>query len=710
LTSYFASNTEQGEGGNHRRSMSQDYGSLPSVLRKSKVEETSVGLSRSVELPSMMHKLSPATDEFSDEISTKIGGTQTGSADKTTNRMGRHFHGSSQLNNLMSSANVMHGSKMIKSGRQRKKIAARSKGGEFQARRKKRRLYFCCISSEIDIEKLADHFLVEVKEEGASTSEINKENLAINPSPIKAASTTASNSGIRTKFPHIRGRMYDEVLYLFTDVSQSAAADDNEPVEKVGSQSKKVHYSSDVENMATSTATVVQMASSNDNDSGTLSPMHVEQISVGKAPATISLRPPMLFPTNPMVNKVTRDYQSNTSGHTSSDGYSSSDNLLRLNSKFPLHPLRNPTTNPQSAMYSIEELSDVDPTPVNSPHSSLYSRTPGSRTMYQTDEEDYDLTPPPISTKVSHQASDSEYYDHEGPMYNQHSDGELTDTGGNDRDLLMMDQDKLRSFRSTELRRGSIDKTEEALKDFQSSAQFWHLGGKEVFIFDFGAIVFWGYQRDEVKELLHEFRQYIVKGRLSEAEFEAGEDDMAFVTSDEATNITIANDVIVIPECTIVQMRLAVSFAIAQSSILSIFEARIEEKIEEYKYIPETLALCGKVKLSQKELGNMIGEVFVIRHDVNLHSEILDIPDYFWKEQAVEPLYRMTMMYLEIEPRTEVVNKRLDLLRELLRLLQHQHENDHAVKLEWIVIWLIVVSVVLELMVIVGKLLNFNIE
>lgn len=24
------------------------------------------------------------------------------------------------------------------------------------------------------------------------------------------------------------------------------------------------------------------------------------------------------------------------------------------------------------------------------------------------------------------------------------------------------------------------------------------------------------------------------------------------------------------------------------------------------------------------------GEVFVIRHDVNLHTEILDTPDFFW--------------------------------------------------------------------------------
>jgi uncharacterized Rmd1/YagE family protein len=50
--------------------------------------------------------------------------------------------------------------KALRTGRQRKKTAARTKGGEFQARRKKRRVYFCCISNDIDVEKLVDEFQV----------------------------------------------------------------------------------------------------------------------------------------------------------------------------------------------------------------------------------------------------------------------------------------------------------------------------------------------------------------------------------------------------------------------------------------------------------------------------------------------------------------------------------------------------------------------
>jgi hypothetical protein len=101
-------------------------------------------------------------------------------------------------------------------------------------------------------------------------------------------------------------------------------------------------------------------------------------------------------------------------------------------------------------------------------------------------------------------------------------------------------------------------------------------------------------QKHEVQELLAHIEKFIVKGPLSQEEFEAGEDDMAFVTSFESAEISIANDVISLPPYASVKQRLAVSFAIAQSAVLSIFENRVEQKIEEYKYIPETLAKSGR--------------------------------------------------------------------------------------------------------------------
>lgn len=79
-----------------------------------------------------------------------------------------------------------------------------------------------------------------------------------------------------------------------------------------------------------------------------------------------------------------------------------------------------------------------------------------------------------------------------------------------------------------------------------------------------------------------------------------------------------------------------------------------------------------------------------------------DTPDFFWKEEHHEQHYQMVMSYLEMSSRTEILNKRLDMLRELLDVLQQLMESSHAVKLEWIVIWLIVAEVVLQVLKTLG--------
>ena len=114
----------------------------------------------------------------------------------------------------------------------------------------------------------------------------------------------------------------------------------------------------------------------------------------------------------------------------------------------------------------------------------------------------------------------------------------------------------------------------------------------------------------------------------------------------------------------------------------------------------------GKVKLTPLRLGTMIGDVYKIRHDVNLHSEILDLPDFFWGEDAAEVVYLMTSNYLEMKSRTKVLNVRLDMLRELLAVLQQQEDNKNSVKLEWVVIWLIVISAAIELFAIAVEILK----
>jgi hypothetical protein len=61
--------------------------------------------------------------------------------------------------------------------------------------------------------------------------------------------------------------------------------------------------------------------------------------------------------------------------------------------------------------------------------------------------------------------------------------------------------------------------------------------------------------RGEEEELLIMIREHVVKGYLSQEEFEEGQDDIAFVISSEIEKITIEEDVITLPDNTSAKSR-----------------------------------------------------------------------------------------------------------------------------------------------------------
>jgi hypothetical protein len=56
-------------------------------------------------------------------------------------------------------------------------------------------------------------------------------------------------------------------------------------------------------------------------------------------------------------------------------------------------------------------------------------------------------------------------------------------------------------------------------------------------------------------------------------------------------------------------------------------------------------------------------------------------------------LYKRVCEYLELTTRVEVLNNRFGVLQEMLDMLRNEQNRHHQSRLEWIVIWLIVLSV-----------------
>jgi uncharacterized Rmd1/YagE family protein len=110
------------------------------------------------------------------------------------------------------------------------------------------------------------------------------------------------------------------------------------------------------------------------------------------------------------------------------------------------------------------------------------------------------------------------------------------------------------------------------------------------------------------------------------------------------------------------------------------------------------LAERGRCKFSVNEVARLTGQVFLERNAVNLYSNILDTPEFFWEAEEFEGLYRRVNRYLDIEDRVRILNKRLDIVNDLLDSLSSQLEIRNSHRLEVIIIALITLEILLEVL------------
>ncbi|KAJ3220217.1 hypothetical protein HK099_004434 [Clydaea vesicula] len=208
----------------------------------------------------------------------------------------------------------------------------------------------------------------------------------------------------------------------------------------------------------------------------------------------------------------------------------------------------------------------------------------------------------------------------------------------------------------------------------------------ECFFFDYGVVVMWGLTEQEEKTVLRAIKSF-EEEQLPDAEYETEEFHFLYNTSQQPK---IFNDN---PQN--VMIKLTISHAIAQSAKMSVFEELIENTIESTRQIPRVLAVTGKIHMSRKAINQKIGYLFIVRINVNLVSNVLDVPEIFWSEPALQPLYNAIRKYLEITQRVELLNQRVSVISDLLEMLKENLNSTHGENLEWIVIVLVFMEIVL---------------
>lgn len=223
---------------------------------------------------------------------------------------------------------------------------------------------------------------------------------------------------------------------------------------------------------------------------------------------------------------------------------------------------------------------------------------------------------------------------------------------------------------------------------------------RDIFFFREGTVVLWNISELEISNILSFLRQYeedrydnkIVQG---ESEFmpyayHSDEDAPASLRKGQFVLSRAKNDDTYLEKYTF-------SNAMSLSVKLGIWEASLEKYISSMEYVTDDLKDGKQIKITRHEMLRKTGELFALKQLINLSSDLLDTPDFYWDREALEILYSQTGAYFSISRRTRVMNEKLNHCIELADLISSNLNDIHHVRLEWMIIILIMVEVFFEI-------------
>ncbi|XP_067845467.1 required for meiotic nuclear division protein 1 homolog [Heptranchias perlo] len=219
-----------------------------------------------------------------------------------------------------------------------------------------------------------------------------------------------------------------------------------------------------------------------------------------------------------------------------------------------------------------------------------------------------------------------------------------------------------------------------------------------IFLFREGSVVFWNVEDKTVKRIMqilepHEIQPYevaLVHWENEEVNYRISEGQSKLHRGEILLNSDLEPDESILE-------KFAFSNALSLSVKLAIWEVSLDNFVESIQSIPEMLKAGKQVKLSRSEVMQKIGELFALRHRINLSSDLLMTPDFYWDRENLEQLYDKTCQFLNINRRVKVINEKLQHCTELTDLMRNHLSEKHGLRLEWMIVILISIEVLFEL-------------
>lgn len=176
---------------------------------------------------------------------------------------------------------------------------------------------------------------------------------------------------------------------------------------------------------------------------------------------------------------------------------------------------------------------------------------------------------------------------------------------------------------------------------------------RDIFFFREGSVVLWNFDEPETKSILRNLKQFEI-GPYDEHVIKDEKEIMNYAYVDEK-RATLKDETFYIQSNDESDLeKYTFSNAMTSSVKLAIWESLLDTYIDGLSTVTTDLKNGHRIRMSRATILQKTGELFALKHLINLDSDLLETPDFYWDREELEQLFNKTCTYFSIPKRKRV--------------------------------------------------------
>lgn len=176
---------------------------------------------------------------------------------------------------------------------------------------------------------------------------------------------------------------------------------------------------------------------------------------------------------------------------------------------------------------------------------------------------------------------------------------------------------------------------------------------RDIFFFREGSIVLWNCDEPETGNILRNLRQFEINPYNKQI-VDSEKEVMKYAYLNNASG-SLKNEIFYIQNNDDGDLeKYTFSNAMTSSVKLAIWESMLENYIDGLATVTSDLKEGRRIRITRACILRKTGELFALKHLINLDSDLLETPDFYWDREALEQLFNKTSNYFSISKRKKV--------------------------------------------------------